>query len=76
MASLDILSVNPFNLKNKSMKIEHKKMLRGPSKNCKIFHGPSIYAKNIPWPPQKPSAHPPPLTPLPTNIMYSPLLYP
>ena len=34
MASIDILYFNPFNLKNKTMKIEHKK----------IFHGPSIYA--------------------------------
>ena len=40
MASLDILCFNPFNLKNKIMKIEHKKIFRGPSK---IF-------KNISWP--------------------------
>ena len=31
MASLDILYFNPFNLKNKIMKIEHKKIFRGPS---------------------------------------------
>ena len=41
MASLDILCFNPFNLKNKIMKIEHKeKTLRGPSK----------ILKNISWP--------------------------
>ena len=37
MASLDILCLNPFNLKIKIMKIEHKKIFRGKSK---IFHGP------------------------------------
>ena len=46
MASLDILCFNPFNLKNKIIKIEHKKIFRGPSK----------ILKNISWPPQKPSA--------------------
>ena len=40
MASLDILCFNPFNLKNKIMKIEHKKIFRGPSK----------ILKNISWP--------------------------
>ena len=40
MASLDILCFNPLNLKNEVMKIEHKKMFRGPSK---IF-------KNNSWP--------------------------
>ena len=40
MASLDILCFNPFNLKNKIMKIEHKK----------IFCGPSKILKNILWP--------------------------
>ena len=40
MASLDILCFNPFNLKNKIMKIEHKK----------IFCGPSKILKNISWP--------------------------
>ena len=39
MASLDILCFNPFNLKNKIMKIEHKKIFRGPSK----------ILKNISW---------------------------
>ena len=40
MASLDILCFNPFNLKSKIMKIEHKKIFRGPSK----------ILKNISWP--------------------------
>ena len=58
MASLDILYFNPFSLKNKIMKIEHKK----------IFGDPSKILKNIPWPiniclkyfmpPQKPSSSP------------------
>ena len=51
MASLDIFCFNPFNLKNKIIKIEHKKILRGPLKKfekyfmvhqymLRIFHGP------------------------------------
>ena len=40
MASLDIFCFNPFNSKNKIMKIEHKKIFRGPSK----------ILKNISWP--------------------------
>ena len=40
MASLDILCFNPFKLKNKIMKIEHKKTFRGPSK----------FLKNVSWP--------------------------
>ena len=48
MASLDILCINLFNLKNKIMKIEHRKIFRGPSK----------ILKNISWPPQKPSGAP------------------
>ena len=39
MASLGILCFHPFNLKNKIMKIEHKK----------IFCGPSKILKNISW---------------------------
>ena len=35
MASLDILCFNPFKLKNKIMKIEHRKIFRGPSKILK-----------------------------------------
>ena len=56
MASLDILCFNPFNLKNKIMKIEHKKNISWPIKNFekyfmahqympKIFHDPH---KNLP----------------------------
>ena len=40
MASLDILCFNPFNLKNKIMKIEHKKIFRGPSKILKNISSP------------------------------------
>ena len=40
MADVNILCFNPFNLKNKIMKIEHKKIFRGPSK----------ILKNISWP--------------------------
>ena len=40
MASLDVLCFNPFNLKNRIMKIEYQKILRGPSK----------FFKNISWP--------------------------
>ena len=58
MASLDILCSNPFNLKNKITKIEHKKNISWPIKNFekyfmahqyipKIFHGPH---KNPPAP--------------------------
>ena len=39
MAGLDILCFNPFNLKNKIMKIEQKKIFRGPSK----------ISKNVSW---------------------------
>ena len=64
MASSDILFFNPFNLKNKIMKIEDKKIFRGPSKYFmahqympKILHGPR---KN-------------PTAPPPTYLMYGPL---
>ena len=40
MASLDILCFNPFNLRNKTMKIE----------DTKIFCGPSKILKKISWP--------------------------
>ena len=39
MASSDILCFNPFNLKSKIMKIEHKKIFRGSSK----------FLKNVSW---------------------------
>ena len=67
MASLDILCFNPFNLRNKIMKIEQK-----------IFHGPSKILKNFSWPiniclkyfmvPTKTLRLPPP-----TYLMYGPL---
>ena len=44
MASLDILRFNPFNLRNKIIKIEHKKYFMAHQKFWKKFHGPSIYA--------------------------------
>ena len=40
MASLDILCFNPYNLKNKIMKIEHKKIFRVPSNILKNISGP------------------------------------
>ena len=40
MSSLNILCFNPFNIKNKIIKIEHKKIFRDPSK----------FLKNISWP--------------------------
>ena len=65
MASLDIFCFNPFNLKNRIRKIEHKE----------IFCGPSKLLKNISWSiniclkyfmtPTKPS----PLPPLPFYIL-------
>ena len=40
MASFDILRFNPFNLKSKIMKIEHKKIFRSPSKILKKISWP------------------------------------
>ena len=40
MASSDILCFNRFNLKNKIMKIEHKKIFRGQSKILKDISWP------------------------------------
>ena len=40
MANLDILCFNPFNLKDRIMKIEHKKIFRGPSKILKSISWP------------------------------------
>ena len=67
MASLDILCFNPFNLRNKIMKIEQK-----------IFHGSSKILKNVLWPinicqkyfmaPTKPSAPSPPPPPYILNV--------
>ena len=67
MASLDILCFNPFNLKNKIMKIEHKKIFRGPSKILKnISWSINICLKYF-MTPQKPS-DPPSI-----YLMYGPL---
>ena len=67
MASLDILCFNPFNLKNKIMKIEHKKIFRDPSKNFEKYFMAHQYMPITSWPPQKPSA--PSLFPL-TSLIY------
>ena len=40
MASLDILRFNAFNLKNKIVEIEHKKIFGGPSKILKNISKP------------------------------------
>ena len=42
MASLDILRFNAFNLKNKIVEIEHKKIFGGPSKILKNISKPII----------------------------------
>ena len=47
MASLDILCFNPFNLRNKIMKIEQRKYFMVHQYVPKIFHGPH---KNPPAP--------------------------
>ena len=57
MASLDISCFNPFNLRNKIMKIEHKNFFMAHQYMPKIFHGPH---KNPPAPP-------------PTYLKYGPL---
>ena len=67
MASLDILCFNPFSLKNKIMKIEHKKIFRGPSKILKnISWLINICLKYFMVPTKT-------LQPPPTYLMYSPL---
>ena len=64
MASLDILCLNLFNLKNKVIKILHKKIFRGPSKSLKniswpiniclkYFMAPTKILRPFSWPPQK-----------------------
>ena len=58
MASLDILCFNSFNLKNKVMKIEHKEMLRAPSKILKDISWPINICLKYFMAPQKPSGHP------------------
>ena len=66
MASSDILCLNPLNLKNKIMKIQHKKIFRGPSKTLKnISRSINIGLKYF-MAPQKT------LPPSPTYLMYGP----
>ena len=58
MASLDILSFNPLNLKNKIMKIENKKIFRGPSKTLKNTSWPINICLKYFMAPPKPSDAP------------------
>ena len=67
MASLDILCFNPFNLKNKIMKIEHKKIFCGPSKVLKNISWLIIICLKYFMTPTKT------LRPPPTYLMYGPL---
>ena len=68
MASLDILCFNAFNLKNKIMKIEHKKIFRGPSKILKNISWPiNICLKYFMTPTKT-------LCPPPTYLIYGPLI--
>ena len=74
MASLDILCFNPFNLKNKIMKIEHKKKLRGPSKILKNISWPINICLKYFMTPTKTLCLPLPCPPPPgTYLMYGPL---
>ena len=79
MASLDILHFNPFNIRNKIMKIGHKKYFMAhqefwkniswPIKNFeKIFMAHQYMPKIFHGP------HKNPLPPPPTYLMYGPLL--
>ena len=63
MASLDILCYNPFNLKNKIMKIEHKKILRSPSEILKNISWPINICLKCFMAPTKNLCRPPPLSP-------------
>ena len=71
MASLDILCFNPFNLKNKIMKIEQKEILRGPSKILKNISWPINISLKYFMTPTKTLQPPPPIPP-PTYLMYGP----
>ena len=68
MATLDILCFNPFNLKNKITKIEHKKIFRGLSKILKIISWPINICLKYFMPPTKT------LRPPPTYLMYGPYI--
>ena len=69
MASLDILCFNPFNLKNKIMKIEHKKIFRRPSKILKNISWPINICLKYLMAPTK-ILCPPPHSPLPPHSSY------
>ena len=58
MTTSDILCFNHFNIKNKIMKIEHKKLFRDPSKILKNISWPINICLKISWPLQKPSGPP------------------
>ena len=60
MASLNVLCFNPFNLKNKIVKIEHKKIFCDPSKILKNIQQPINICLKYSMAPQKPSGPPPP----------------
>ena len=69
MASLDVLCFNHSKLKIKIMKIEHKKIFRGPSKMLKNISWPINICLKYFMTPTK-TLH----LPLPTYLMYGPLL--
>ena len=66
MASLDILCFNPFNIENKIMKIEHKKIFRGSSKILKNISWPINICLKYFMTPQNP------LPPPPRYLIYGP----
>ena len=69
MASLDILCSKPLNLKNKTTKIEHKKIVYGSSKILKNISWPiNICLKSLISPPTPPTKKKKP----PTYLMYGP----
>ena len=69
MASLDILCFNHFKLKIKIMKIEHKKIFRGPSKILRNISWPiNICLKYFMTPTKTLHLHPPSYI-----LMYGPL---
>ena len=70
MASLDILCFNHFDLKNKIMKREHKKLFRGPSKILKNVSWPINICLKYFMTPTKTLWPPLP----PTYLMYGPLI--
>ena len=74
MASLGILCFNPFNVKNKIMKTEHRKIFLGASKILKnISWSINICLRYFMAPTNTFRPNPPPL-PYTTYLMYGPLL--